>query len=317
MARKREVAARSYRQKVVNISSLEVNREKFIDHCINEKNLREDTITCYTNHIKMLEKYLTVCGHRGTVEDVTREDVEELIRYLRNERKWAQTSINACITHLKVFFNYLIGKDIIAINPLAKIKKGRVDEKPIIPFSPEQVKLILKQPDKSKYVGFRNYIIMLLFADTGVRISEALNIKVKDVDQNYIILTHTKNRKPRYLKLSDNTVKELKRFLDTYLDDNKDDYLFLNQDGTQLQKRTVQDFVKKYGEQAGIKGVRLSPHTFRHFFAMSCIKNNMSTSELRQRLGHETLYTVEKYLHWTKEDIVNNDSYSPLQEMSI
>ncbi len=255
------------------------------------------------------------------IDEVTIEDIRDLIYFLKNERKLSQVSINSVIGHLKKFFGYLVDMEAITKSPADKIQKGKVDKNPIIPFSDEQMASLLKQPDPRTFKGFRDYCVMLLLADTGMRIGELLKISIEDIDfKNLeIILDSTKNRNSRKVGISELTKKELIGFKEIYLQgfDGKD-YFFQNEKGQQLQKRTIQNSIKKYGDQAKIKNVRVSPHTFRHYFAINYLKNGGSTAGLRSILGHLTFNTVESYLFWSDQDIVEQcHKYSPLTKLNF
>jgi integrase/recombinase XerD len=114
-------------------------------------------------------------------------------------------------------------REIIHINPMKNIKKGKVDQKPIIPFTHDQVQNLLKTPDKSTFVGFRDVGIMIVLIDTGMRINECLNIKIEDIDfeTGSIILKTTKNRTSRVVGISELTRREIKRLIKTWLSDAK------------------------------------------------------------------------------------------------
>jgi len=173
-----------------------------------------------------------------------------------------------------------VQRQVIINNPMANIPKGKVDEKPIIPFSHEQVQILLNTPDKSRYVGFRDVCIMMVLIDTGMRINECLNMKIEDIDfeTGTVILKTTKNRTSRVVGISEPTRKEIKRFMRIWLPNSqKRDSLFQSFDGSnQLAIRSFQGNLTKYGQLAGIEGVRCSPHTYRHYFAINFLKNGGS-----------------------------------------
>jgi integrase/recombinase XerD len=184
------------------------------------------------------------------------------------------------------------------------------------------VQLLLKSTDKSTFVGFRDTCIMMVLIDTGMRINECLNIKIEDIEfeTGSLILKTTKNRTSRIVGISEPTRREIKKFIKIWLSNApKSNYLFQSFNGeNKLAIRSFQSNLKIYGEQIGIEGVRCSPHTFRHYFAINFLKNGGSTSALRTVLGHIDLAVVEKYLYWSNDEIVEqNIRYSPMNQLGL
>lgn len=321
MARKREIVAQAKKTKTPNVISYDIQKNFFIEDCIS-RNLKESSIAQYNFFIIYFQTYLKQNNHTMLVDMIEESDIQGFISYLRNQRRNQQSSINSAIRHLRPFFNYMTNKKVITINPMANIKKGKEDQKPIIPFTHEQVQKLLKTPDKTHFVGFRDVCIMLVLCDTGMRISECLNIRYEDInfETGSIILKTTKNRTSRVVGIGEPVRKEIKRFIKSWLPAIKrTDYIFQSYDGEHnLSIRTFQENFKEYGIKANIEGVRVSPHTARHYFAINFLKNGGSTSSLRTVLGHIDLKVVEKYLYWSDSEVVEqNIRYSPMNQLNI
>ena len=95
--------------------------------------------------------------------------------------------------------------------------------------------------------------------------------------------------------------------------------MFQNQDSGKLAYKTIHDNLNEYGKQANIDPrIRVSPHTYRHTYAINYLKNGGSTASLREQLGHRTIETVEKYLYWLSDDKLEEfQKYSPLDNMEF
>lgn len=322
MTRKKEILAETKHKtrKNLNVTALSVQIENFIAYCF-ERNLKKNTIDSYLHYLTYLKKFLTSREHSLLVDEVSSEDLRDFLKFMRNVKNNKQATINSAIAHIRPFFKYLNRKEIIYSDPMRNIEKGKVDKKPIIPLSQSDIRLLLKQPDKSTYVGFRDYCIMLVLISTGIRISECLNLRIKDIDfqGNRILVIESKNRDPRIVGLASKFKPELQRFIRVCLSDSTPtDFLFQGQDGDQLKKRSIQQNIHDYGIQAHI-GVekRVSPHTFRHTYSINYLKNGGSTASLREQLGHRTITTVEKYLYWsTDEKLEEFKKYNPLDNMA-
>ncbi|WP_332328481.1 tyrosine-type recombinase/integrase [Bacillus cereus] len=172
--------------------------------------------------------------------------------------------------HMRAFYNFLIEEDYVQLNPFTKIKALKEAQDNIEVLSIDQLKTLLKQPDQRTYAGFRDYVLMMLLADTGMRISKALNLQQEDIDfkTNVIELNanNTKNRKTRYVPISQNTSKLLRELL-IEIEDFDTQHIFATVYGNTVDPARFRQRLKMNGHIAGIKGVRVSPHTFRHTFA--------------------------------------------------
>jgi integrase/recombinase XerD len=140
---------------------------------------------------------------------------------------------------------------------------------------------------------------MCLMLDVGLRLSELTGLETGDINLPYIRV-RGKFDKERILAASDVMVKTLRRYLgvrDRLIARTSliTDLVFPSRIGTRLTPTTVNSAIKKYGRQAGITGVRLSPHTFRYTYTSLAIRNGMSLTSLQTCLGHTTLTMTRHY----------------------
>ena len=151
----------------------------------------------------------------------------------------------------------------------------------------------------------RNAAIIELLYASGVRVSELVSIKVRDIDfYNKNIKIFGKGSKERYVIFGEYCEEKLKKYLKDareQLRNNKDiDYLFLNKDGEKLSDRFVRNIIKKIvTDQAISKGI--SPHTFRHTFATDMLNNGADLMTVKELLGHSSLSTTSIDTHITSE----------------
>ncbi len=185
MVRKREIIAGAKRKtrKITNPNSIQTQIDNFIVNCV-ERNLKPITVDGYALYLTLLKTFLESNGHSLLVDEIMEEDIKSYLFYLRIARKVSQVTINTHIANLKPFFNYVVNQGIIEESPMSKIKKVKTDKKPIKPFTNEQLKLLINQPDKSTFAGYRDYCVMLVLADTGMRISECLNLLINNISFN-------------------------------------------------------------------------------------------------------------------------------------
>lgn len=225
------------------------------------------------------------------------------LRYLSKEKKFADSYVFGHFRVIKAFFNYLTKEGLLKTNPAATLEKPRQEKKLFPILTPSQVKLLLEQPDKRKFEGYRNYVMMKVLYETGIRLGELLNIQLEHMNlEQGIIRVFGKGSKERLVFMGLKLRQELRRYLARRPNEGSS-YLFINRYGLRTDKSCFQQSMRIYGRRAGIKGVRVSPHTFRHTFATEFVKRDGNLKVLKELLGHRDLETVEVYLTLDKEHL--------------
>ncbi|WP_289143085.1 site-specific integrase, partial [uncultured Brevibacillus sp.] len=232
-------------------------------------------------------------------------------------------TINIRVRALKCFLKYAYDNGYFDENPIAGIRLFKTDEDEIGAFTEQQVQKLLKASDKRTYAGFRDYTLMTLLLDTGLRISEALSITNEMVDCNARLITLpgkvTKNRKLRQVPLSQETAKLLKQLQQEnghFFYSDQSVFVFLTAFGDSLTPNIFSRRLKRYAKKGKIAGVRVSPHTFRHTFAKYYILNGGDPFSLQNILGHSTMDMVRKYVQMYSEDVkLQHNKFSPLKRL--
>jgi integrase/recombinase XerD len=153
----------------------------------------------------------------------------------------------------------------------------------------------------------RNRAILWLLYDTGIRVSELINLRVSDVDRKKGVVTVMgKGSKERRIALGQNCLRNLAYYLDKHRPDvvelaewgsAGEDHLFLSETRQPLTKNGMEMLFKRLRTRAGIVGKRISPHILRHTFAMNYLIKSNDPFSLQELLGHEDLTTVLNYIH--------------------
>ncbi|MEE6184430.1 tyrosine-type recombinase/integrase [Bacillus pretiosus] len=150
----------------------------------------------------------------------------------------------------------------------------------------DEVKAVLAQPNQRDYVGFRDFVIINLLLDSGLRINEALNLRVEEIDfkTRFITLTgeRNKNRKPRYVPISAFVAKLLLQLIEENRAHFKTDRIFLSCFGELLGANHFNKRLKYYAEKAGIKGKKVTAHVYRHTWAKNMILNGCDPFTLQK-----------------------------------
>ncbi|WP_198158010.1 tyrosine-type recombinase/integrase [Paenibacillus sp. P22] len=228
----------------------------------------------------------------------------------------SDATINKLIRGWRAFFNWVHTEGYVDTNPFNGIGTIKAEKRIIETFSDAQLKAILAAPNRSTFTGYRDYTIMMTLLDTGVRISELAGIRMFDIDwKARHILVYGKGRKERLVPFS----RTLEKALRTYLEVRgvlETDNLFVNIDNNPFKVRGIQETIADYGKEARIKGVRCSPHTFRHTFAKLYIMNGGDAFSLQKILGHTSLEIVRMYVNLFGTDVnAQHAKFSPLDRL--
>ncbi|HEY3396365.1 MAG TPA: tyrosine-type recombinase/integrase [Armatimonadota bacterium] len=213
------------------------------------------------------------------------------------------------IRAFKTMMRWLAEEDeyTIGLNP-RKIKQMTTEKRNPPVLTKEQVTVLLKQPDQSQWTGRRDNCLLSLLLDTGIRISEALTAEVGGWDEEQGTLSVIgKGNKQRIVALSLPMRRIMRKWCRVRAQVCRKQYsdcpaIFLSRRGGALKYRGVAGIIQRYGEKAGIEGVRVSPHTFRSTFATNFCRDGGSIVHLQTILGHTTMEMSRRYAVVADED---------------
>ena len=269
----------------------------FIKYIEVEKNYSDHTIISYREDLVEFFKYLDG-------KDVKKTDYKFIRTYLAYmfSKKYEKKTISRHISTLRSFYKYLYEEKIIDRNPMVLISNPKLDKKLPNFLYYDELEILLNIPDRSTILGLRNAVILEVLYSTGIRVSELVNIKLKDINfKDKKILILGKGNKERYVLYGE----VLKNLLDEYLVkreklSNNSDYLILNKNGTQITVRGIRSIISSILKQ-GELDFHVSPHTLRHTFATHMLENGADLKSVQELLGHENLSTTQVYTHVTNE----------------
>lgn len=325
MAKRRNISLtheqRSYLSNPIRGESLTFDEalELFIENR-KQRQARDATLIHYRQGLRTLKLALIDLNLPTEPSEMTEEILfERVIPYWRSKRL-KQSTINSKLKDIRAFFNFLHSKDYILENPVAelKIKDGVLEQ--IIPFTDEQVRKLLKSCDMTTFMGVRDYTLMLFLLDTGMRIKETRETDIHDIDwkENYVLVRAPKGYRQRKVPISDQLKTALRRWVNIRGNVVTTDALFISIDEMRLSIGHMQKRIRELGHEAGITGVRVSPHTFRHTFAKMAILNGASVFDLQKILGHETLEMVRRYVNMFSDDVRDAHSkFSPVKNLRL
>lgn len=284
----------------------------FIRYC-RVKNLAPLTISYYDDVLKDLRKLL---DRQGVTEPraVTREVLEKCIEDKRGGGV-KDVTVERNFRGWRAFFNWMADSGYIPVSPAAGVRM-KSEQRVIETFTKPQIRKLLDTPDRSTFTGYRDYVLMSLLLDTGVRISEAEGIRVTDIAwSDRVIRVYGKGRKERLVPFQLTLERHLREYINVR-GPLEHDFLFVNIDNSPMKKRSMQQNIADYGRESGIKGVRISPHTFRHTFAKFYVMNGGDAFSLQKILGHTSLDIVRMYVNLFSVDVAKmHRKFSPLERL--
>ncbi len=277
--------------------------DKYLEYLKIERKYSDKTILSYKDDLIEYNEFL---GNNFTnILNIDINIVNNYMKYLY-ERKITKSSISRKLSSIRGLYNYLVREEIIKENYFNKISNPKRELYLPKFLKDEELDKIFSVCNFNNPTEERDTLIIELLYATGVRVSELVNIKIKDINRKEkLIKVLGKGNKERIVIYNNHT----KKALDTYLKDgynyfNKksSEYLILNKNGNKLSERYIREIINKKVSQASLD-IKISPHTLRHTFATDILENGMDLMTVKELLGHESLNTTSIYTHITNEQI--------------
>jgi site-specific recombinase XerD len=272
----------------------------FLAYC-SSKNLSSNTIIYYSYRLRALQSYLSANGEPTAPNRLTPQTIRAFLTAEAGRN--SATTASHSHTALRAFFGFLVSDGFLESSPMEGVAKPKRRKCILNTFSLEQVEAMISHCGRD-FVGVRDRAIITMLLDCGLRASELSGLDTDDVnwaDGTLIVLG--KGDKERIVPFGSTTRQTLTAYiarrgeLDTPA-------LFVSTLGVRLDRHRVRDIIKHRCEQAGIAGVRCSPHTFRHTMAVSFLRNGADVFSLQKLLGHSSLDMTRKYAELSQTDVI-------------
>lgn len=252
------------------------------------------------------------------IESITLSDLYEFMSFLSRERDNKSSSRARKVASIKSFYNYLTSKaKLLDYNPASELESPKVLKRLPRYLNIEESKKLLAAIDgKHKE---RDYAIITLFLNCGLRLSELVNINIGNI-KNDTLTVIGKGNKERTIYLNNACIKAIDAYLKVRpVNGVKDkNALFISERKQRISNKTVQHIVKKYVSLAGLDPERYSAHKLRHTAATLMYKHgNVDIRALQQILGHESVSTTEIYTHVDSAQLRNAVDSNPLANVEI
>ncbi|MHB9133545.1 MAG: tyrosine-type recombinase/integrase [Armatimonadota bacterium] len=293
----------------LHMPALENAITAFMNRCI-ALNLAANTMAFYHYRFEAFRKFLCGKGQIITLEQITPSLIREFIA--SEKVRVSEGTAKRSFVTVRAFCNFIVAEGMIQENPTANIKPPKICRKIIPTFSPEQSVAMLKASGNGFY-GSRNRAMIFVLYDCGLRASELCGIRLADINWSKQNIRITgKGNKERDVCFGAKTRTALESFLLERKHITGSEYLFITRVGLAMDRHGVVRALKSCGKRAGITGVRISPHTFRHTCALTYVRNGGDVFSLQKLLGHSGLEMTRRYTELAQSDISEKHRrYSP------
>jgi len=281
--------------------------ETFLQYLKEHKNYSPHTIRNYRIDLDQFFEFLET--FELDILSLGRAEIRMFLGELKR-RHLKKTSVARKLAALKSFFRFLKQNHLVEKNPAALVSSPKLD-KPLPKF------LTLIEMDKlfeiintNTMLGLRNRVVVELFYATGMRISELVSIKMKQLDlDNQIVRVLGKGKKERIVPFGAPAGRWLRKYIAKrreFLIEKghlAEEHLFVNKDGIAISARGVRGIVDRFLYLAADRH-GLSPHALRHTFATHLLDNGADLRAIQELLGHSSLATTERYTHITHDRLL-------------
>lgn len=274
-----------------------MNVELFLNHLRYEKRLSEHTLTAYASDLDQLVKYLLFQYECDTPETATAPMLRSWIVSLVEEGLNA-TSVNRKMATLRSFYGFLRRRQRIADNPARNLQSLKTKRK--LPAFVEEKAMDLLFDEVAfaeDFSGLRDRVILELLYGTGMRLSELLSLKVKDIDAlTRIVRVTGKRSKERLIPITNSLTKLLTQYVVERIPAENTDRLILTDKNKAAYPVFIQRIVKKYLSAVTTLSQK-SPHVLRHTYATHLLNRGADLNAIKELLGHANLAATQIYTH--------------------
>lgn len=282
----------------------------FTERLTAERQASQHTLASYRDSFKILftfaKKKLNKIPSALQLEDLDAPFLVDFLNHLESERGNTPRTRNARLAAIHSFFHYVAFREpqhSALIQRVLAIPAKRWEQKPVNFLTRNETEALLQAPDRSTWAGRRDYALLVLLAQTGLRVSELVGLRCEDIVLGKSAYVHCrgKGRKHRDIPLR----KQVSAILRDWLKERGErpvDPLFPNARGGPLSRDGVAYLLSKHAAVAGqrcpsLAKKRVSPHVLRHSAAMDLLRHGVDRTVIALWLGHESVETTQCYLH--------------------
>ena len=277
--------------------------ESFLNYLSVERGLAKNTIISYREDLNSYAGFLN--RHSiDTLSKTTKNDVINFMLY-QKDKGLAANSVARRLAAIKVFYRFLARERILKTDPTSLIDSPKLWKKIPETLTYNEVEALLSQPNIRDKQGIRDRAILETLYATGMRVSEAVNLKLDNVNLDIGFLRCIgKGNKERVIPIGAKAINSLKRYLSLsppqLLKKKESEFLFLSRFSKKISRQSLWKILKRYAKEARIKKP-IRPHILRHSFATHLLERGADLRSVQEMLGHTNISTTQIYTHINKD----------------
>ena len=306
----------------------------YISCCRTEGKTRA-TLRWYKQKLEYFGRFLVERGLAREVSEIGKREIRAFVHHLQTEvradennpykptreKDLSPYTVQGYVRALRAFFSWAVREGFLEESPIKGIKVPKVPKLVMPSFTEHEVRRLLDPTLYSGQFAVRNYTIVILLLDTGIRVSELTGLRMKDLhlEEGWFKVKGKGNRE-RNVPMGHSCQTAMWRYVTKHRPKPAApgiDNVFLNRSGRPLSADWIYKIISNVCRRAGIQGKRLGPHTCRHTFAKSFLMNGGDLLSLQRILGHSSLEVVRMYVDLDVKDLIEQQRrFSPVDRLN-
>jgi integrase/recombinase XerD len=294
------VLQKSTKKNVLQLEEFFTLHEKFL--CDKKlEGLRVRTIEEHENNMRFLKLFANQSSE--DCDAVSEKFLKEYIYFMSFDKQYSPYTCNIRLRTIKCYLNWLYDNEYLSVKLSSKVKLLKVPIDKIQPLSDTDIRRLLDNCDMSTYNGFRDFCLIIVILDCGIRIGELALLKVSDIDiKSSLIRVRSEVSKTvceRILPIGNKTGKYLGELI-KIANDMKSEFLFQSTYGGEIKKQNLQLSFRRLANKAKVKA---TPYQLRHTFATNAVKAGMGIFHLQKIMGHSVIQTTRQYIQLDADEL--------------
>ena len=255
-----------------------------------------NTVESYKRDVTQYISYLDGTGVTD-ISSTTKTTVLSYLLYLQKEGR-ASSTVSRTLASLRSYYLFMMQNGVVKSNPTSNLEAPHVEKKIPKILSGEEVELLLEQPKNCDNKGIRDKAMLELLYETGIRVSELINLDVSDVNVPMSFVRCKGGKKERIIPMGHQAKDALENYINNVrkymVKDENETALFVNCSGARLSRQGFWKLIKYYQHIAGIE-TDITPHTLRHSFAAHLLENGADLHSIQEMMGHADISSTQVY----------------------
>jgi len=274
---------------------------RFLHHLRVERGLSPNTVAAYRRDLDQFRNFLE--EEKLSLKDVTVQDLQAWV-FALHERGYVRSTLQRKVSAVRRFFHYLVVEGVLSANPAALLEPMKMPKRLPEVLREEEIQRVLDRWVPATPVEIRNKALVEVLYGSGMRVSELVALRIRDVDlREGIARVFGKGRKERIVPLSPKALEALQRYLAVRMRlSPKTDHIFVSRTGRPLTRQRVWEILREVfrtlGDREGVY-----PHLLRHSFATHLLSRGADLRVIQELLGHARLATTQVYTHLSLDQV--------------